>query len=207
MSPGIYGLQKGRHSGTYTKNLEKLIYIPEGREGKLIVPSGVKAVCPDALNSVARLSGLYLPDTVETLESTSIFSDWLLELDLGAGIKTICENAIYLGRATEIVLPSSVEYIAADALYISCELKKVVVLSKDCEIDDSPNSLGNHHFSPDVVIYGSEGSTAQAYAEKYGYEFVVVGCGEGVHEYEKTEKPATCTEKGALIYACRSIKI
>ena len=188
----------------YSKDLEKLLLVPCGKEGVLQVPNGVKCVSTRAVDANGKLSGLVLPNTVEILESDSIaVGDTLTKLDLGTGLKTLCDNALYPGKLTEIVLPASVEYIGESAIQsnynMNYSLKKVVVLSKDCEIDNHSYALGN---PGSVVIYGYEGSTAQAFAEKFRYQFAVVGCTEGAHDYEVTQKPATCTEKGALIHTC-----
>ena len=49
-------------------------------------------------------------------------------------------------------------------------IEKVVILSTDCDIVDDAET-----FPEPVVIYGYTSSTAQAYAEKYGRQFVSIG--------------------------------
>ena len=60
-------------------------------------------------------------------------------------------------------------------------LKSVTFLNPDCEIFDNEMSISNEYFENGEIydyggiIYGYEGSTAQAYAEKYGYTFQRIG--------------------------------
>ena len=66
--------------------------------------------------------------------------------------------------------------------------KSITILNPDCEIDDDSGTIFNG-FDPDNgfryyfngTIYGYENSTAQAYAEKYGYNF------ESIAEIENPE--------------------
>ncbi len=70
---------------------------------------------------------------------------------------------------TSITIPDSVTYIGAYAFGDCTNLESITILNPDCEIfyDSLPINNG--------TIYGYANSTAQAYAEKYGYNFVSIG--------------------------------
>ena len=105
---------------------------------------------------------------------------------LGNGAFAMCENLVkitlpesltYIGgeafavcsALTEITIPKNVTQID-DYVLTKCDnLEKVVILSKTVEIYDSAKTI-----SDTATIYGYEGSTAEAYAEKYGRTFVAL---------------------------------
>lgn len=80
-----------------------------------------------------------------------------------------------------VTIPSSVKSIEKGAFQDCASLKSVFILNPDCEIDDSPYTFNDERLDgtgdkPDAhfsgTIYGYKNSTAQAYAEKYNYNFV-----------------------------------
>jgi len=79
---------------------------------------------------------------------------------------------------TEIDLPENVENIWEEA-FMGCDsLKKVIIRNPKCVFTDKStticNTYENNNVVFDGVICGYEGSTAQAYAEKYHYQFEVL---------------------------------
>ena len=105
---------------------------------------------------------------------------------LGNGAFAMCENLVkitlpesltYIGveafgvcsALTEITIPKNVAQIDDYAITMCDNLEKVVILSKTVEIYDSAKTI-----SDTATIYGYEGSTAEAYAEKYGRTFVAL---------------------------------
>ena len=87
----------------------------------------------------------------------------------------------YWGRLKYITLPENVSRLEDEAIWASLDLEQLTILNPDCEIFDSAGTLfttfdkdtGEHYFTG--VIRGFEGSTAQAYAEKYNCRFVSLG--------------------------------
>ena len=69
---------------------------------------------------------------------------------------------------TSFVLPESVSVIWDEAFEWNGHLKSVVVLNKNCFISDAPYLFGS---SSSMTVVGYPGSTAEAYARKYGYAF------------------------------------
>ena len=70
---------------------------------------------------------------------------------------------------TSIEIPSSVTSIGERAFYQCSKLASITILSRDVEIYDDSDTI-----STTATIYGYAGSTAQAYAEKYGRAFVAL---------------------------------
>ena len=84
----------------------------------------------------------------------------------------------------DITIPENVNKIESGA-FSGCEsLKKITILNSECVIEDTPTTICNiydydENFNETAVfngtIYGYDNSTAQKYAEKYGYNFVSIG--------------------------------
>ena len=89
---------------------------------------------------------------------------------------------------TSVTIPESVTSIRENA-FLSCgNLKSVTIMNPKCEIADSDKTICNIIGWKDDkgetgfytgTICGYEGSTAQAYAEKYGYTFESLGAAPG----------------------------
>ena len=98
------------------------------------------------------------------------------------------------GTEVDITIPAAVESIASGAFsygyYMNITLR---VLNRDAEIEENA-------IPAQAVIYGYEGSTAEAYALSHGNTFIVI------HEHiwdegEVTVSP-TCEENGTKLYTC-----
>ncbi len=88
---------------------------------------------------------------------------------IGAGAFFSCASV------ENIVLPESVGRIGENAFYLCGALKRIVIMNPECKIADTEWTISsgikaNHAFF-NGTIAGFEGSTAQAYAQKYGYRF------------------------------------
>ncbi len=164
--------------GFYTSgdsNLVKVV-LPEGVEyigqcafldcinlTEINFPESLYQISNSAFVGCKNLNNIYLPKELESIEAT-VFSGCI--------------------SLEEITIPESVKRIDWGA-FIGCEsLKKVILLSPECEIEDAPETICNTYdydenynetFSFDGTIYGYDNSTAQKYAEKYGYKFESLG--------------------------------
>lgn len=101
---------------------------------------------------------------------------------------------------TDVNLPASLQSIGQDAFRFCTA--KVTVNNPNCVIADSEGTLGT---PGTTVIQGYTGSTAEAYAQKYGYTFLAMtpGCQQGVHSYgAPVKEEATCTTPARSIYTC-----
>ena len=114
----------------------------------VIIPDGVTEIREDAFLSCKSLTSVTIPDSVTNIESFAFYG---------------CENL------TSVTIPDSVTSIG-DAAFASCEnLTSVTIKNPDCEIFDDKST-----FPDTTTIYGYPNSTAQAYAEKYNYNFVAL---------------------------------
>ena len=94
----------------------------------------------------------------------------LTSIEIPSGVTSIVSNAFYYcSSLTSIEIPSSVTSIGNDAFDSCSSLTSITILSRDVEIYDSSGTI-----SDTATIYGYVGSTAQAYAEKYGRTFVAL---------------------------------
>ena len=96
-------------------------------------------------------------------------------------VKNISENAfVSCDNLISVEIPESVTDIGHLALAFCVNLESVKILNPDCVIYDDDSTITNgidydNGISLDYTMYGYDNSTAQAYAEKYGINFVSLG--------------------------------
>lgn len=110
------------------------------------IPLGVTIIDDGAFNECDKLTDVIIPDSVT---------------DIGIGAFMDCDSL------TSITIPDSVESIERNAFDRNPNLISITFESATTEIYDSLYTI-----SDSATIYGHADSTAQAYAEKYGREFV-----------------------------------
>ena len=117
-------------------------------------------------------------DTISLIDYTGSASDITIP-DSVASIGSGAFEGCTILR--DITIPSSVTTIGESA-FAGCEnLVSVTILNPDCQIYDSSTTLFNGYdnetgeYRFNGTIYGYTDSTAQAYAEKYGYKFEAIG--------------------------------
>jgi len=103
--------------------------------------------------ALSPLVAVVLPDTITSIGDYAFAKCWsLTSITLGENVKSIGEDAFF-----------------------SCNLDTVIIKNPDCAIYDSMEtfSAGADQVSAPITgtMYGYEGSTAQAYAQKYGIKF------------------------------------
>ena len=114
---------------------------------KVILPEGLEEIPDDAFYSAQALKQLTIPETVKKI-GFGAFS--------GSGLE-------------EITFPKSVASVNGAILAGCTSLKTATFLNKDCGFYDAPGMCAET-----TVIRGYSDSTAQAYADKYGYTFEVI---------------------------------
>ena len=128
-----------------------------------------------------------VPDTVTKL-GAGAFSccEELEEITIPDGVKYIDDSTFSYSGIKEITISKNVESIDEWAFY-SCEnLESITILNPYCifiepdsDTYDSSSTICNGESNSTCyyngIIYGYENSTAQAYAEKYGYNFESLG--------------------------------
>ena len=131
----------------YSKDQTNLIACPGAYSGVYHIPAGATSIGYDAFAGCGSLTNVTIPDSV-----TSI----------GHGAFSWCSSL------TSITIPDSMVSIHDFAFYACDNLTSITVLNPACEIYDRSSTLGS---AETTTIYGYANSTAQAYAEKYGYRF------------------------------------
>ncbi len=126
-------------------------------------PEGLSQISNSAFVGCEKLKNVVLPEWLEKVEAT-VFSSCI--------------------SINDITIPENVNVIESGA-FSGCEsLKKITILNPECVIEDTPTTICNiydydENYNETAVfngtIYGYDNSTAQKYAEKYGYNFVSLG--------------------------------
>lgn len=136
------------------------------------LPQGLVYIGKDAFNYCTQLKEIVIPGSVETIDDNAFLWCWnLANVTMEEGVKTIGSQTFMHTHINRLILPASVETIGEDAFEASM-LASISILNPDCEIFDSETTVPVSGYGDG--IRGLEGSTAQAYAEKYGYDFYVV---------------------------------
>ena len=147
------------------------------------IPDGVKSIGICAFDSCSGISSITIPDNVTSIGS-SAFSNCF-----GLNSINIPNSVTNIGNETfdrcvgltSITLPDSVTNIGNFAFNECQNLRSVTIKNPNCTIADYERTICNRYDSETDecfftgTIYGYEGSTAQAYAEKYGYTFEPIG--------------------------------
>ena len=164
----------------------------ESAEGELIIPDKVGGVPvteieDDALSN-RNITSVSLPDSVKKLGFQAFaYCENLASVKMPASLEEIGAYCFYFcDSLVSVELPASIARIGDSALSCCYKLETVTILNPDCEIYDYFGTIANldapSEYYYNGVIRGYTGSTAQAYAEKYGYKF------ESLGEYKTDEK-------------------
>lgn len=145
-------------------------------EGDIVIPDGVTEITDFVFLDCHNITGITIPGSVT---------------DIGRSVFSGCSGL------TSVILPESVRSIGQRA-FAECEgLMSITILNPDCEMDEFV-IFNKHEFSDDRseitaifdgTIIGLENSTAQEYAEKYGYAFSL---------YDETERAMPITENDGV---------
>jgi hypothetical protein len=106
-------------------------------------------------------------------------------------------------KITQVVISEGVTRIDCLAFAGCNNLTSVTILNKDCEI--TVLTVDGEDFTDipvTAVIHGYDGSTAQAYAEKYGNTFEAIEHDHVFASGTVTTSP-TCTTEGVKTYTCK----
>ncbi|HAJ97547.1 MAG TPA: hypothetical protein DCO72_07410 [Ruminococcus sp.] len=145
----------------------------------IVIPETVTTLGNNCFSSCKNLKEVNIPDSVTEM-GDGIFANCrnLKKITIPDTITEIPFDMLGFSGLENITFSENVQYVSCSLTW--CEnLKSVTFLNPDCEIFDNQmtifNSAYENNYQFGGIIYGYENSTAQAYAEKYGYEFRTVG--------------------------------
>ncbi len=168
------------------------------------VSDGVTSIGAGAFLHCVNMTRLSIPDGIRTIGMSACFNCQSLEsLTLPEGVTAIGDDAFFnCKRLTSVTVPVSVASIGERAFLYCADLADVTVMNRNCGIFDGETALGD----PAVTtVNGFNGSTAEAYANKYGYKFKLIpdACASG-HDFGPwtQSKAPTCTEPGRESRSC-----
>lgn len=145
----------------FNKDKTELIYYPCGKED----------------------TSYTIPDSVTVIQDSAFMSCLLEKVTIPESVTRIGRLAFSCSALTSVTIPKSVTEVGYTAFAACPNLKTVTFENPECEIDMEHDSIYNSYdrkngsavLTFDGTIYGYEGSTAQAYAEKYNKNFAVIG--------------------------------
>lgn len=177
-------------SAVYTNQTDVLIYVDDWvvycntDVAKAAIKEGTRGIAEYAFGDCTSLTSLTISEGLEIID-TYAFNNCrsLLNLQLPSTVTEIDSYAFNECRSiTSLTLPESLEVIAQQAFDGMDYLKELTILSTDCSIFPSADTI-----SAEVTINGYTSSTAQSYADTFGLTFVALD------EVETTE-PTDTTE-------------
>lgn len=132
---------------------------------------------PDSIEAIGyafwyctSLTSINIPDSVVFLGDAFFGCSSLTSINIPKNITRIVAGTFNgCSSLTSVDIPDNVTFIGMYTFYGCNSLEKVTVFNPDCEFD--VDVLTDY----DGIIYGYENSTAQAYAEKYGFKFESLG--------------------------------
>ncbi|MDO4862827.1 MAG: leucine-rich repeat protein [Ruminococcus sp.] len=158
----------------YTKDMATLVAYPSAKpETAFTVPDGVTKIGYGAFYT-ANITELKLADSVKEVDSFAFVNCRALEkAELGSSVETLGYHSFWGSEALKsIELPASVSELKGNVFEGCKSLASLTVMNPDCTFTDNEKTLG---VKGTTVIRSYEGSTAQAYAEKYEFQFESIG--------------------------------
>ncbi|MDE7121140.1 MAG: leucine-rich repeat protein [Oscillospiraceae bacterium] len=156
------------------------------------IPESVTSIGVRAFTECEALDDIKLPSGVTSL-GTEVFQkcvalEWI---NIPDGVTEIPDNA-FLGCTSlkNMELPQKTERIGKMA-FMLCNLEYIKIPNPNCEIDET---FATTTGSRDTKFFGFSGSTAQAFAEQYGYPFTPLDDVPPTESVNPSEDPSETTE-------------
>ncbi|MBQ8296148.1 MAG: leucine-rich repeat protein [Ruminococcus sp.] len=144
---------------------------------RIALPEGITYISSKLFYDCYNLAEVTIPDTVKYIYSEAFHQCFdLAEIILPDGVVSI-KNGAFSGcrDLDDVIIPASASLIDYDAFNNCNSLDNLIILNPDCEIADLHTTVNNYNSQ---IYYGAicgyPGSTAQAYAEKYGHTFTAL---------------------------------
>lgn len=147
---------------------------------KVIIGEGVTSISENAFVDCDRLESISIPSTVSVIGDSAFYHcDRLSLVRIPTGVSNVYSNTFsYCDGLTITEASTNVSSISYCAYERVPNLKYMVISNPQCEISQNGGTISNewdinstdsHSFSGTIIGYA--GSTAQAYAESYNYNF------------------------------------
>ena len=150
----------------------------------ITIPDSVTSI-GGAFGDCVRLTSITIPDSVTSIGGHAFYGcNNLKSITISDSVTSIKDGTFSdCESLTSITIPDSVTYIGESAFEDCKNLTSITVLNPDCNIYMSNNTICNSHYYGTTyngeydngMIYGYENSTAQEYAEVWGYTFEPIG--------------------------------
>lgn len=175
------------------------VHIPEGvtfiNEGafygcmgmtSVTIPESVTEIGESAFLGCEALTAVTIPEGTERIKEYAFANCMHLEnVTLPESLTSIGDYAFCLCESlTEVTVPAQVETIGMYAFGGCTALDSVTIKNPDCEIFPDAGTICNGYVEGETMeedvfyfngtICGYENSTAQAYADAYGYKFEII---------------------------------
>ena len=169
------------------------------------IPCNTEAIGEGAFYSCYSLESVDIPPSLKIIEDLAFCRcTCLTELDIPDGVEKIENYAFeYCTRLVSVNISASVNEIGSDAFKECFCLESVFIANPDCVIYDASDTFCNE--TKKFILYGYEGSTAQAYAEKYGYNFVAIMLGDADFDGAVNSSDASLILADTLRVLCEDI--
>lgn len=183
----------------YTKDKSCLVAFPEKNSDASIIDwEGVKSVADRAFYG-SRITKLEIPSGVEKVGNYAFEEcDLLTNITFGSDVLEIGEAPFslccYNANLHNITILNKMVKLDRNIWQLHGNL---YANENDYESDEEGELVIGHR-----KMYGYKGSTAQAFAEANGYEFVCLQC-ENHTLLSSITKVATCTVDGEMLYTCK----
>lgn len=137
---------------------------------KVTLNEGLTKIEDHAFINCENLSEIVIPSTLKAIGNYAFCAcSSLKEIQLPEGLNEIGYTVFGNCAFESITFPSTVKFLDQSVVDDCYNLKSVYIMGADTVIDEYAISD-----SPNAVIYGYSGSTAEAYAQNKGISFVAI---------------------------------
>lgn len=153
----------------------------------------------NAFEECKALTQITLPETMQEIGNFAFRNAGIKTVNFPDACTKIGTSAFYGCAMSTLELPETITSVGTTAFANNSFLLRVYVYNRDLTfgmLDPFANC------QPSLTIYGYGGSTAQAYAEEKGYNFVPLDTCEHSSTHTVVTQAPTCTEKGKQDVIC-----
>ena len=159
------------------KNLEDVVF-----------PNGITEIPDSVFYGSRKIKSVTIPNGVTAIGATAFYDCVSLEdIKIPESVRVIKDGAFASCISLKnVTLPESVTTIEEAAFQLCDGLTDITIENPECDIDDTYRTIcanGRDDMKNSVFYYGTihgyTGSTAEAYAEKFGYKFDAIDVSDG----------------------------